>query len=60
VRQRSGINVCVIVSTKIFKTGQYLFSNGDKYVGEFSDGEATIGQYIYSNGDRYEGMWKDG
>jgi len=59
MRQRSELSVCDF-SSKIFKTGQYLFSNGDKYVGEFSDGEATIGQYFYSNGDSYEGMWKDG
>jgi len=52
--------MCVILNTKKFKTGQYLFSKGDKFVGEFSDGEAIKGQYFYSNGDKYEGMWKDG
>jgi hypothetical protein len=50
----------VILRIKNFKLGQYFFSKGDKYIGEFSNGEASIGQYIYSNGQKYEGRWKDG
>ena len=39
----------------------YTWPNGDKYVGEFKDGNFN-GQctYTYSNGDEYVGEWKDG
>mgnify|MGYP001198064306 CR=1 FL=1 len=38
--------------------GTYLYENGDKYVGEFSDGMRNgNGTYTYANGNKYKGLW---
>ena len=45
------------------KNGQstYAWANGDKYVGEFKDGNRTgQGTYAWANGDKYVGEFKDG
>lgn len=37
---------------------QIVYSNGDKYDGDFKDGEKSgKGVYKYSTGDIYEGEW---
>ena len=41
--------------------GTYTFAGGDKYVGEFRDGELNgQGTYTFTNGDKYIGEFKDG
>jgi hypothetical protein len=45
--------------------GTYTFGKGewegDKYVGEYKDGEEHgQGTYTWSDGQKYEGKWKDG
>ncbi len=42
-------------------TGTYFYEWGDRYEGEWKDGERD-GQGIWyrSNGERYEGQWKYG
>ena len=40
--------------------GTYLYENGDKYVGEFSDGMRNgNGTYTYANGNKYKGLWRE-
>jgi len=40
--------------------GTYLYDNGDKYEGDWRDGERNgHGKYTWPNGDIYEGDWKD-
>jgi len=40
--------------------GTYLYGNGDKYVGVFSNGmRSGAGTYTYANGDKYKGLWSD-
>ena len=41
--------------------GTYAWANGDKYVGEFKDGNRTgQGPYTFADGDKYVGELKDG
>ena len=41
--------------------GTYLFSGGNKYVGEYKDDKRHgQGTYTYANGDKYVGEYKDG
>jgi hypothetical protein len=41
--------------------GTQIFSNGNKYVGEYSGGKIEgQGHYIWNNGDSYVGQFKDG
>ena len=41
--------------------GTYAWANGDKYVGEFKDGNRTgQGTYTFADGDKYVGELKDG
>jgi hypothetical protein len=38
--------------------GSIAFANGDKYVGDFKDGQLTgNGTYYYINNDVYKGDW---
>ncbi len=38
--------------------GRYIYSNGDKYIGEFKNGLPDgRGVYHYKNGDIYNGLW---
>lgn len=38
--------------------GRYIYPNGDKYIGEFKDGQPDgRGVYHYKNGDVYNGLW---
>ena len=40
--------------------GTYTYPNGEKYVGEWKDGEQNgQGTYTYPNGDKYVGEFKD-
>ena len=53
------------VSTKYGKghgQGTYTYANGDKYAGEYKDGENYHGQgtYTYASGAKYVGEHKDG
>ena len=41
--------------------GTYTFANGDKYIGEYKDGEIHgQGIFTFANGDEYVGEFKDG
>ena len=41
--------------------GIYIFSNGEKYVGNLIEGEKSgQGTYYYINGNIYKGEWKNG
>ena len=41
--------------------GKYTYSHGDKYEGEWKDGEQNgQGTLTWSDGDKYEGEYKDG
>ena len=41
--------------------GSYTFLNGDKYVGDFKNGESHgQGTYTFANGDKYVGDYKNG
>merc|ERR1711979_178204 len=41
--------------------GTKYFKNGDKYVGNWKNGEMSgYGVYTWANGDRYEGQYKNG
>ena len=41
--------------------GTFTLSNGDKYVGEYSNGGRNgLGIFFYANGDRYVGEFSDG
>ena len=41
--------------------GTYTFASGDKYVGEYTDGERDgQGISIFARGDKYVGEYKDG
>ena len=40
-----------IVSGKPHGQGTYTWSNGDKYVGEYKDGEPWNGTYVDKNGN---------
>jgi len=38
--------------------GSIMFENGDKYIGDFKNGELNgSGTYYYRNGDIYKGEW---
>ncbi len=42
-------------------TGTYYYEWGDRYEGEWQDGERDgQGIWYYANGERYEGEWQDG
>lgn len=42
------------------RNGCYTWATGDKYVGEFKDGNISgFGEYFYKSGDRYRGSWCD-
>ena len=44
-----------------YGTGEYIFTNGDKYIGEWRDGSFDgKGTLTWSFGDQYSGEWKDG
>ena len=46
---------------KINGKGEYIYSNGDKYIGEFKDNVFHgHGCYINANGDTYEGEYRYG
>ena len=53
-------------STKVWTSwnnceGTYTYANGDKYVGEWKDGNKHgQGTYTYADGDKYVGEFKDG
>ena len=41
--------------------GIFTYSNGEKYEGEWKDGEKNgQGTYTFPNGDKYVGEYKDG
>ncbi len=41
--------------------GTFIYSNGDKYEGEWRDGKMHgNGKMVFANGDVYDGQWKDG
>ncbi len=41
--------------------GTYIWNNGDKYTGDWTDGAITgYGTYIFANGDKYSGEWVKG
>jgi hypothetical protein len=41
--------------------GNYTWTNGNKYVGEWKDGQINgQGTFTFANGDKYVGEWKDG
>jgi hypothetical protein len=41
--------------------GTYVWADGDKYIGEFKDGQMNgQGTMYYTNGDKYEGDFTDG
>ena len=40
--------------------GSYTLPNGEKYVGEFKDGEPKVGTWTQPNGEKYVGEFKDG
>jgi len=55
---------------KYYGKGVYIYSNGDKYIGEWKKDKYFApdnlkerhgkGTYIYINGDKYVGEWKKG
>ena len=48
-------------TTQLNEQQTFTFQNGDKYVGEFKNGNRNgQGTYTFSNGDIYVGEWKDG
>ena len=41
--------------------GEYLYTNGDRYTGEFRNGKTNgKGKCICKNKETYEGQWKEG
>jgi len=41
--------------------GTYFYANGDKYIGQFKDGQPHgEGVYTMSSGKSVRGMWKNG
>ena len=40
--------------------GTYAFLNGDKYQGEWKEGEQVEGIHTWSDGYKYVGSWKGG
>lgn len=50
-----------LISCKDVQQDSFIFPNGDKYIGQFTDGMMTgHGTKAYSNGDIYVGQFKDG
>ncbi|MHC4270585.1 MAG: hypothetical protein ACYSTS_19315 [Planctomycetota bacterium] len=54
------LNVQIRKGDEIHGQDTYNWPNGDKYVGEWKDGQKNgQGTYTWSNGNTYVGVWRD-
>lgn len=40
--------------------GIYVFENGDRFEGDYKNGQRIRGRYVWHDGSYYDGEWKDG
>ena len=58
--ERNNLKTGCIAGDCLQKYGQYLFQNGDKYIGFFKDGNSEAGIFVDSKKNQYNGEYHNG